>query len=141
MKIVGVLFIILIFLYSCERNYSKVFDSGVIGDKVECVSVKEDNPVIRNKILSVLKKEGFILKDNCQYVLEVEYKLFLCSENSLIKTFGADFDGYMMLKLLKNGKAVYMCQIDWKGKFSDEKIVRLVKRMKEDLKIKGHKSP
>ncbi|WP_297454338.1 hypothetical protein [Persephonella sp.] len=125
-----------IFITGCENFYSKVYDKSIKEKNIHCVRISYQNPFIKTKIIKAFKEEGIKVQDNCPYTINVKAKFLSQCTSPQAKSIGADFDGFMRFDLLEKGKLVYRCQMDWKGKFSEDRVKDLIKKMKEDIGFK-----
>jgi len=121
---------------SCEKFYSKIYDEKIQEKIIDCINLEESDLKMAELIKISLLKEGINVKQDCPFSLKVNYRL-LSQCNSLTgRSIGADFDGFLRFDIFNRKKLVYRCQMDWKGDFGKEKIRKLIKLMKEDLKFK-----
>ncbi|WP_456393620.1 hypothetical protein [Persephonella sp.] len=128
-----------LFLSGCENFYAKYYDEGIKEKTIPCVSIHEDDQILRARIVRVFTEEKIPVRDSCPYTVEVTSKFLSQCNNPQAKSIGADFDGFLRFDLKSGGKLLYRCQMDWKGEFTDKRIRDMVRRMKKDLKFSENK--
>ena len=118
------------FVSGCED--SDVYSGFLVDDNltsIECVKIVSFEP----KIIDALKRELPVAEDkNCSYTINGYIHHVDTCNNPQVKSLGADFNGFVRLKVLDRDIPIYRVQSDFK---SDEEaaLKRVIIRLKKDI--------
>ncbi|MEA3492466.1 MAG: hypothetical protein U9R27_11260 [Campylobacterota bacterium] len=121
---------ILLLLSGCE-DYPVY--SGYLTDKKDlslpCITIDTFDP----KLTKPLKKNfESISSKSCNYHLNGYIHHVDSCSNPQVKSLGADFNGYIRLKIFDGNRSIYRIQSDFKSD-EDAALKRIIKQMKEEI--------
>jgi len=120
----------LLFLSGCEEYpvYSNFIEKQN-QPKPTCIKIASFDP----KLTTTLNQEfSSIIEINCTYsIVGYIHHVDSCS-NPQVKSLGADFNGYVRLKLLEGNQTLYRIQSDFKDNELSA-LKRVIETMKKEL--------
>jgi len=101
---------------------------GSPSHRIECLRVTSEDSILR----FLLSKNGSISRlkrSSCPFEIRATAHFVTSCTSPQAKALGSDFDGFLRLELLENGRLLYRNQQDFKGPLTQRVVDTLVERL------------